>query len=271
MIAETWDGGQEDWRRKRPQGALLAKHLAYWKQHLAGASGAIDLPVDHSRPIAATLYTARQRFTLSAKLLEALEALSQQEQSTLFITLLAAFAVLLSRYSGQEDIVIGALTSGQADRQELQPLSVPDDTLALRTDLSGNPSFRQLLKRAREVISAALEHADISLETIIQALQAEHALEERHLFQVLFTLDSSPSDLPAHHDNRPSEPVNQHRPVDLSLILKESPESLSGSLVYNTDLFEAATIERMIGHWQTLLEGIVANPDQPIGSLPLLT
>jgi aspartate racemase len=210
---------------------------------------------------------------LPKNLTEAVKALSRQEGTTLFVTLLAAFQTLLYRYTGQDDIIVGSPIANR-NRSEIEGLiGFFVNTLVLHTDLSGNPSFRELLGRVREVALGAYAHQDLPFEKLVEELQPERDLSHSPLFQVMFVLQNAPAqalELPDLKLN-PMEVHNGTAKCDLTLSMVERAEGLQGTWGYNTDLFDFTTIQRVLGHFQTLLEGIVANPGQRIGTLPLLT
>jgi amino acid adenylation domain-containing protein len=259
------------WQNQTLTGAALERHLTYWKQRLAGAPTELVLPSDHPRPQNLSSGVAVQLFTLPTHLNNGLKELCQREGVTLFMLLLAALTTLLYRYTGQEDIVVGTPTSGRS-RPEIQNLlGVFINTLALRTELSGTLSFRELLKRAREVTLSALAHEDLPFEQVVKELQPERTLGQNPIFQVLLTLEPPIEELPAGWSAYQTVVQSGIAWFDLALTLEERKEGLIGRFEYNVNMFETATIERMAGHWLTLLEGVVANPDQPISSLPLLT
>jgi non-ribosomal peptide synthetase component F len=215
-------------------------------------------------------------FHLSAELARGLKALSQREGATLFMALLAAFQALLARYTGQEeDIVVGTPIANRM-RAELEGLiGFFTNTLVLRTDLSGKPRFRELLRRVREVTLGAYTHQDLPFEKLVEELQPERNLSHHPLFQVMFVLQNTPTLGTAPAEDTPQSGdvpiVTGTAKFDLTISLVESEQGLLGAVEYNTDLFEKATIERLVGHYQTLLEGIVADPEQRISELPLLT
>lgn len=261
------------WQRDWLQGEMLEAQLDYWKKQLEGVAPVLALPTDHSRPPVQTYQGAAYAFTLPDGLTEPLKRLSQQEQATLFMTLLTAFKVLLYRYTSQSDIVVGTPVAGR-NRLELEGLiGFFVNTLVLRTDLSGNLSFRELLRRVREMALAAYDHQDVPFARLVQELQPERDLSYNPLFQVMFALENEPPPMPE-LIGLDVESVAIERGTtqfDLSLMVEAIEGSLKGTLRYNTDLFESAMIVRMAGHLEQLLKGIVANPDQPIGLLPLLT
>jgi amino acid adenylation domain-containing protein len=259
------------WQRRGLQGDMLADQLAYWKQQLAGAPAALELPTDRPRPLVPTYRGAMRPFALSRRLTEALKALGRQEGVTLFMALLAAFNTLLYRYTGQDDLLIGTPTAGRK-RSEIQGLmGYFLNILLLRTDLSGNPTFRELLVRVREVTNSAFAHEDMPFEYLVKELRPERNLGQNPLFQVMLTLEPSLPVLPSGWTLTQMDVETGTTELDLTLELDDRPEGLIGRFEYSTDLFDAATIDRMVGHWQTLLEAIVANPEGHLSELPLLT
>jgi len=260
-----------DWQRLWLQGEVLDTQLAYWKRQLAGIS-TLQLPTDQPRPEVHTFRGARHVLTLSPTLTQALKALSRRHGVTLFMTLLAAFQTLLHRYTGQDDIAVGSLIANR-NRAEIEGLiGFFVNTLVLRTDLSGDPRFQELLERVREVALGAYNHQDLPFEKLVEELQPQRHLGHNPLFQVLFIFQNTPR--PASElmglTLRALEVDPQTAKFDLTLELVETPQGLSGWLEYSTDVFEAETIARMATHFQTLLEGIVANPAQRLSWLPLL-
>jgi amino acid adenylation domain-containing protein/non-ribosomal peptide synthase protein (TIGR01720 family) len=264
------------WQREWLSGEALENQLYYWKQQLAGAPALLELPTDRPRPPVQTFRGDALRFEIDQDLTERLESLSRQARTSLFMTLYAAFAVLLSRYSGQEDIVIGTSIANR-NRQEIEPLiGFFVNTLALRTDLSGNPTFRALLDRVRQVTLDAYAHQDLPFERLVDELQPERNLSHSPLFQVTLVLQNaplSPLQLPG-LSVAPVDIENVTSAFDLTLFLGETAQGIAGRVEYNTDLFDQTTIARLVKHYQTLLEGIVAAEDGPaqrISDLPLLT
>src|SRR5438132_7385244 len=261
------------WQRQWLQGEVLESELAYWQRQLAGAPALLELPTDRPRPAVQTFRGATHSFELSKPLSQALKKLSQREGVTLFMTLLAAFQTLLWRYTGQADLVVGSPIANRT-RAEIEGLiGFFVNTLALRTDLSGDPSFHQLLARVRQVALGAYAHPDVPFERVVEAVQPERSLSHSPLFQVVFALDHLlPSSLVLGEVTGTFQPVaSEMAKFDLTMNLVDSEQGLIGEVEYNSDLFEAATITRMLGHFQTLLEGIVANPEQRLSDLPLLT
>ncbi|MEM9163031.1 MAG: condensation domain-containing protein, partial [Cyanobacteria bacterium P01_F01_bin.4] len=263
------------WQRQWLSGQVLDTQLNYWKQQLAGAPPVLALPTDHPRPAQPAHRGSHVAFTLPPALTDGLKALSQKQGATLYMTLLAALNTLLYRYSQQDDIVVGSPIANR-DRPELEGLiGFFVNTLTLRSDLSGNPSFQALLERVRQVTLGAYAHQNIPFEELVATLKPERTASHSPWFQVMFVFQNQPRrslDL----SGLTIEPFERKRKqgnvmFDLTLIMKESDQGLSGKLVFKTDLFEKSTISRMVGHLQTLLAGVVANPQQPIAELPLLT
>jgi amino acid adenylation domain-containing protein/non-ribosomal peptide synthase protein (TIGR01720 family) len=261
------------WQRGWLQGEVLQRQLAYWQQQLAGAAHTLALPTDRPRPAIQTTNGATLAFDLDPEICQALQHWSQDRGVTLFMTLLTAFNVLLHRYSGQDDILVGAPIANR-QQQELENLiGFFTNTLVLRTDLSGNPSFTDLVTQVQATTLAAYAHQDLPLEMLVEALQPERDLSSTPLFQVMFVLHNTPEtdlQLPGVRIT-PIALTGQTAKFDLTLSIEVTSEGWEGSLEYNTDLFDVSTIQRWIGHFQTLLAGIVATPHQQIGNLPLLT
>lgn len=261
------------WQRARLQGEFLATQLNYWKQQLKGELPVLQLPTDRPRPAVTTFTGAKQYFALSKALTDALRKLSQREDATLFMSLLAAFNILLYRYTDQEDILIGSPIANR-NRTELEGmLGLFVNTLVLRNNLSGNPNFRELLHRVREVTLDAYAHQDLPFEMLVEELQPERDLSRNPLYEVMFVLQNSPMSVQSVSDLtlRTLEFDSGTAQLDIFLSLSESQEGLTGCLEYNTDIFDSVTITRFINNFQTLLENIVANPEQRINKLALLT
>jgi len=258
------------WQRQLFTEEILESRLNYWKQQLADLP-ILELPLDRSRPPIQTFQGARQGFALSKDLTAALKALSRKEEVTLYTTLLTAFKTLLYRYSGQEDIVVGTVSAGRNQPEIEGLIGFFVNTLVLRTNVSGNPSFQELLFRVREVTLAAYAHEDLPFEKLVEILQPERNLTQNPLFQVAFTAQPSMPSLSEGWTLSYPDINTDTAKFDLTLDVEERLEEIVGWFEYNADLFEASAIARMIGHFQTLLEGIVANPKQQISELPLLT
>jgi amino acid adenylation domain-containing protein len=261
------------WHRQWLTGEVLQTQLNYWKQQLAGAPPLLELPTDRPRPPVQTFAGSTVEFQLDSRLTQKLKTLSQQSGATLFMTLLAAFAILLSRYSGCEDIVVGSPIAHR-NRSEIESvIGLFVNTLVLRTQVQGNPTFGELLQRVRQMALAAYAHQDLPFEKLVEELQPQRCLSYAPLFQVMFVLQNTPTqtlELPG-LSITPLQLEDITAKFDLTLAMEERELGLVGSWEYNTDLFDATTIAQMAGHFQTLLESIVANPEQRVSLLPLLS
>jgi amino acid adenylation domain-containing protein len=261
------------WQRQWLQGEVLETQLNYWKQQLADAPPLLELPTDRPRPPVQSFRGGIQSFQLNRDLTQKLKRLSQQSGTTLFMTLLATFVTLLSRYCNQSDIIVGSPIANR-NRSEIESLiGFFANTLVLRIKCSGNPSFEQLLQRVQQVTLDAYAHQDVPFEQLVEILQPERSLSHNPLFQVMFVFQNASSgklELPG-LNLIPLEVENFTAKFDLILSLKETEQELAGEWHYNSDLFDATTIARMVGHLQTMLAGIVAHPQQRISELPLLT
>lgn len=261
------------WQRQWLQGDLLLTQLTYWKQQLEVTPPVLELPTDRPRPAVQTFNGATYSRVIPKSLSEGLTTLSLQSGATLFTTLLAAFQILLYRYTGQDDICTGVPIANreQAEIQGLIGFFV--NTLALRTDLSGNPSFQQLLSRVRQVVLGAHAHQSLPFEQLVKALQPARASSYNPLFQVMFVLHNAPiPPLMAPGLTLSSWTVETGTAqFDLTLSMSYTEQGLIGTWEYNTDLFDGSTIERIAAHFQNLLSAIVENPQQAVGELPLLS
>src|SRR5438552_10037191 len=220
--------------------------LVYWGKCLAGAPEELDLPTDHPRPAVPSLHSKAYPFELSLEVTQALNAVSQQEGVTLFMTLLAAFQILLARYSGQDDIVVGSCAPEHNDAEFEEQIDFCAKTLILRTNLSGDPTFQQLLVRVHEVVNEAYKHQAMPFEKLLEVLHPEHNLSQTPLFQVFFTLQNAPAqrlDL----TQLATEELKAVK-ADLEMSLVETEQGLRGVLLYSTDLFAASTIRRLLAH-----------------------
>ena len=257
------------WQQQEPED-VLENHLAFWKKHLEGAPPVLELPIDRPRPLWQTFPGAMETQVLPLPLREALKTMSRQENVTLFTTLLAAFATLLHRYTGATDIVIGCPIAGRNLLETENLIGVFINTLALRIRFEDNPSFQDLLQQVREVSHLALAHQAMPLEKIIEELQSERNSSHPPLFQVMFVAKPPMPELEFRLDR--SFPVhNGTTKFDLSLEIEETSAGIFTNIEYSTDLFDRSTITRMLGHFQVLLTSLVANPEQQVSDLPLLT
>jgi non-ribosomal peptide synthetase component F len=260
------------WQREWLGATELQKQLSYWKEQLGGASR-LELPHDRARPAAPSYRGEKQWLQLTAELSEQLQALARAEGVTLFMVLLAAFQVLLSRYSGQTDISVGTPIANRkrAQLEELRGFFV--NTLVLRTELGGDPSFVELLGRVREVALAAYAHQDLPFEKLVEELQPERSLSRNPLFDVLFAVQNAPRSegrLGELRLERWGEGSKTTR-VDLEVHVWEGRQGLGCMFVYATELFGAETMQRLMAHYEQLLRAVVADAGQRLSELPLLT
>jgi len=261
----------------------------YWQKQLAGELPALNMPTDRPRQPVQTYCGASQVFRLSEELTQQIKALAQNEGTTLYRTLLAAFQVLLYRYTGQEDILVGVPTSGRNRREFLRLVGHFVNPVVIRADLSGNPTFKEFLAQVHYTVLDALLHQDYPFQLLVEQLKPKRDFSRSPIFQVIFNMppmsqfkelsaffvqDEDESLARINFGGLVLEPffiAQQDGQLDISVEIWETGESLFGILKYNTDLFDAATITKMVGHFQTLLKGIVAEPQHRVSQLPLLT
>ena len=261
-----------DWQQKWLEGETRQKQLCYWLEQLKQPLPILELPTDYHRPAVQTYRGRRDPLTLSSRLVNHLRQLSHREGKTLFMTLFAAFNVLLHRYTGQKDLVVGSPIANRT-REEIEPLiGFFVNTLALRTNLSGNPTFRELLDRAQRVCLDAYVNQDLPFEQLVVHLQPERSASQTPVFQVMFVLQNA-------HDRQITLPElevvceeisTDTSKLDLTLFMEEFGDHLIATAEYNTDLFKTDTIHRLLGYYQRLLEEIVSNPDSRLRDLVLL-
>jgi aspartate racemase len=260
------------WQRGWLRGQVYERQLEFWKQRLAGAPAILELPADHPRPAVESFCGDCETLALPGELTERLKSLARQEGVTLFMLLLAAFQVLLYRYTRQADIVVGTPVAGRNQMETEGLIGLFINTLVLRTSLSGEPVFRQLLDRVRQTALDALANQDLPFEKLVEELRLERSLGRNPLFQVMFVLQSAPAWTTGMTGLTltPMDVNTGTAKFDLTLALEEREPGLRAALEYRTDLFERSAIRRMLGHFQTLLESIVTDPAQPISLLKLL-
>jgi surfactin family lipopeptide synthetase A len=274
------------WQRQWLQGSVVERQLEYWKRQLAGCPPILALPTDCPRPAVQTFCGAAPRAELPLRLVESLRILSRREGVTLFMTLLAGFVALLHRYTGQNDICVG---SGIANRRWCDTeglIGMIINNVVLRTDASGNPPFRDLLRQVREVTLAAAAHQDLPFDHVVQALAPERDPSFNPLFQTMFSFHDAPKPdlvLPGLRISLTEALSNESAKFDLNVIViprldrrfgrtaEAEDDGLTVIWEYNTDLFDSATMTRMMRHYQTTLEGIIVDPAQRLSDLPLLT
>jgi amino acid adenylation domain-containing protein len=261
------------WQREQLRGDRLNKLTTYWRQKLDGLLR-LQLPTDRPRPPVLSYRGAFQELTLTGAAASAMRSLSKREGVTPFMTLFAAFAVVMQRYSGQDDIVVGLPTASR-DRSELEGLiGFFINSLVLRVDLSGDPTFRELLARVRETALDAYEHQELPFEKLVEELQPERDLSSNPLFQISFQLFSAPGERPQARQGKvePAIMINRGSAIfDLAFNLWEASEGVGGQIEYSTDLFDASTIERLSGHFRTLLKNACSNPDKRLSDLQMLS
>ncbi len=262
------------WQREWLQGDVLEGQLAYWKRQIGGSPTVLELPIDRPRPAVQSFRGAMQSFILQRGLSESLIAIGRREGATQFMTLLAAFQTLLHRYTGQTAISVGTPIAGRRQKETEVLIGFFVNTLVIRADLSADPSFRTLLKQVRELSLGAYAHQDLPFEKLVEELEPERSLAQSPLFQVMFVFENAPQESldggDLKFENFMSEATTSK--FDLTLFMTQSGDRrLGGTIEYNTDLFERSRIKRMIEHFQTLLEGIAADPEQRASQIPLLT
>ncbi|MEY2930718.1 MAG: hypothetical protein RL033_1467, partial [Pseudomonadota bacterium] len=265
------------WQRRWIAGDVLQRQLDFWRAHLSGAPALLELPTDRPRPALQDFAGASLGFELDAALSAALKDLSRRHGTTLFMTLLAAWATLLARLSGQHAVVIGTPVANRT-RAEVEPLiGFFVNTLALRVDLSANPSMADLLAQVRASTLAAQAHQDIPFEQVVEALNPPRSLAHSPVFQVMFAWQNAPEgalELPGlqlQAVESGSGSGSDSVKFDLELSMHEAGDCIVGSFGYASALFDAATIARQLGHWQTLLRALVAQEARPVHQLPLLS
>ncbi len=261
------------WQREWLAGPVLEQQLAYWKGKLQGSLPALDLPTDRPRPAVQTYGGAIKPIHLSPELVGRIKSLARRENVTLFMLLLSAFQTLLHRYSGQEDILIGSPIAGRT-RPEVEPMiGLFLNTLVFRAALDGQMTFQRLLEQSRKSALEAYAHQDLPFEKLVDSLHVERDLSRSPVFQAMFVLQNTPLP-PTKMADLTLEPAiveSGTAKFDLTFVLEEAENGLRGYMEYNTALFEAATIERMLGHYGRLLEAVTENPQLPLAEIPILT
>ncbi|MCW2919527.1 MAG: non-ribosomal peptide synthase, partial [Actinomycetia bacterium] len=261
------------WQRLLAKSPAMEEHLAYWRDQLADATRLLGLPLDRPRPAVQSFRGATRTFMVPPALHQALVRKSREENSTLFMLLLAAYTVLLARHSGQDDILVGTPVANRGRPEFEDLIGFFANTLALRTDLSGDPTFREVIARVRRACLDAYSHQDAPFELVIDTLRPDREAGHNPIFQVLFALQNvgvADVTLPGveltHLDLDPGTSR-----FDLAFSLEETADGLRCSVEYSTDLFAASTVERLVDHYRLLLEAMVTDPDQHVGRMSLLT
>jgi amino acid adenylation domain-containing protein len=260
------------WQRDWLKGEILDNQLGYWKEQLAGAPPILDLPADRPRPSLKTIQGSVEPLALSEELSAALKALSMSEGATLFMTLLAGFQTLLYRYTGQPDILVGTPIAGRNRLEVERLIGFFVNSLVIRTDLSGNATFGQVLRRVREKVLEAYTHQELPFELLVEELQPERSLSHSPIFQVMFALQSAPEQelkvAGLKLDGLDAD-IDAAK-FDMTFALQEVGNRIEGALEYNTDLFDPTTIKRMLQHFEALLENVTAHPLELVMSFDLL-
>lgn len=259
------------WQRERWQSGELRPHLDYWRRQLKGPLPSIQLPIVSSRPVIQNFAGAMHTLLLPPELSEALGEMCRREGVTLFMGLLAAFNVLLHRYSGEQDILVGSNTAGRARPGSETLLGFFLNTIPLRADLSGDPTFRELLDRVRGVTLEALAHDEVPLDQLVSELQPAREPHRNPLFQILFSLEPPLPPVSREWDLTCIEVETGATKFELCMVLDDRRDGLLCRIIYDVARFDAETAERIGGHWQTLLRSIVRNPAARISELPILT
>jgi len=260
---------EQDWLESEP----LRRQLAHWKRKLIGVLPTLELPTDRPRPAVQSLRGGSETLQLSQTLIQALKNLGTAENASLFMTLLTAFLALLHRYTGQEDILVGSLVAGRNHPKLETLIGCFGNRLVFRGNSAGNPTFRKLLQRTRDMALEAFAHCGLPFEKLVEELQPERTLSRNPFFQVIFESQNAPMPTMqwAELKVQPIEVNTGLARFDLNLILTETPPGMRATLKYNADLFRRSTMSRLLGHFQTILEGAAADPDQNLSELPLLT
>jgi len=263
------------WQRAHLDGEPLTESIDYWTGRLAGAPDRLELPTDRPRPSAQSYRGSWYEASVPAQEVAPLRELAQREGVSLFMVLLAGFKVLLHRYTGVEDLVVGAPVSGRHHEEIAPLLGFFSNTLALRTDLSADPSFAELLERVRETMLGALTHQELPFEKLVEVLNPERARSHSPIFQVLFGYDivgTRQRSLAGANAEQVPVPGWESARFDLSIIAHDLPDgALHLNVGHATDVFDGSTVERLIGHLRTLLEAVGRDPEQRLSRLPILT
>jgi non-ribosomal peptide synthetase component F len=261
------------WQRGYLQGEVLEEHLRYWKRRLGGELPVLNLAGDRPRPLVPSYRGAAKSIPLPPELYRPLKELSRREGVTLFMALLAVFKTLLYRYTGQANIIVGSAVLNR-NRAEIEPLiGFFVNLLPMRTDFSGNPRFRQLLKRVKEVALGAFAHQELPFEKLVEELQPERGPGQMPICNIAFGVQNAPREEVrlSGLKIRPAAAAQESARFDLTLWITEGGEALRAGWTYSTDIFEEETILRMHGHFETLLSSVVTRPDAPLDELEMRT
>ncbi|HMF90016.1 MAG TPA: amino acid adenylation domain-containing protein [Candidatus Angelobacter sp.] len=258
------------WQRTKASPEEWSEHAAYWREHLV-APPTLQWPTDRPRPAIDSHRGAIQRFALPVALVRELRTFSRHHEVSPYMILVAAMGALLHRYTAQDDLVIGTFTAGRKLAEVELLLGYFVNPLALRMDLSGNPTFVELLRRVRTVVLDALKHEDLPFAEVVRESRWKPDISRNPLFQVVLSQQPKLAALPPGWGLATEEICNGGSKLDLMIVVDDRGDSISGPITYNPDLFDDATIQRLVGHWQTLLAGVVSDPQQPVATLPLLS
>ncbi|MDJ0840406.1 MAG: non-ribosomal peptide synthase/polyketide synthase, partial [Acidobacteriota bacterium] len=260
------------WQRDYLSDGLLEKQIAFWQERLAGMPALLELPTDRPRPAVQTYAGGRLSFRWDAELTDRLSQSAGSGGASLFMLVQSGLAALLSRYTGMTDIALGTPTAGR-NRAELEGLiGAFINTLVLRNDLSGDPGFNQLVERVRNADLDAFANQDVPFELLVDRLQPERNLGHTPFFQVMLSLENFQTEVPelSGVSMTPTETTGGAALFDLTIMLRHREDGLSGSIIYNKDLFNPETVQRLVDHWQVLLKAALADPEAPISRLPLM-
>ncbi|MEO8429885.1 MAG: amino acid adenylation domain-containing protein [Acidobacteriota bacterium] len=261
------------WQRERMGGSRLEAEVAYWKKQLSGAPALLELPSDRPRPLVQTFRGSHVRSSVSPEIAAELRAFSRAEGATLFMTLLAGFCTLLCRTSGQSDVVVGTPVAGRSRTETEGLIGLFVNTLAIRNDLSGDPTFREVLRRVRAMTVDAYSHQEIPFEKVVEEVQPRRSLSHAPIVQVFFALENTPRrarQLPG-LSVRPLEIQGDVARADLTIFMREEEDDLPYEIEFNADLFDSSTMRSFATQYETLLAAAVAEPESPISRLPVLT
>ncbi len=264
-------GDFAEWQREMRQTESWSEHLAYWSTQLAGNLPVLQWPNERQRPAIESHCGAIERFRLNSSLVQQLNTLSRQQGVSVYMTLAAGLATLLHRYTSQDDILVGSFTAGRRLAQLEMLLGYFVNPLALRINLSGNPTFHELQARVRNVVLDALAHEDAPLIEVVREIRYRPDPSRNPLFQVALSQQPKLPVLPPGWDLATEEICNGGSKLDLMIVVDNRDDSIFGPITYNPDLFSPGTIRQIVGHWQTLLESAIADPEQRIAELPLLS
>ncbi len=259
------------WQREWLQGEVLEKQLEYWREQLGGELPELELPFDHARPARQSYRGAADNLELNSEVSQRLKEIARENGTTLFMTLLAAFNVMLWRYTGQDDLLVGTPIANRTRRETENLIGFFVNTLVLRTKIKASSTFRELLEQVRETTLAAYEHQDVPFEKLVQELQPERSLNRNPLFQVLFALQDGGELKLSGLELTWMDTQNDIAKFDLSFYISETENGLYTWFEYDTDLFERATILRMLRHFEVLVEKIAGSPDAKLSELEILT